>query len=418
MSTSELNYSNEPRECLQTARYFSSSQYYFFELKRAKNGSKYIIVDQRRRRDGEFSGVKLRIFENELSEFQRILTQLIKLAKQQDVAPVTTIAPAEYPPEAIYKDRYFTSSHHYFFELKQAKTANYYIVIEQTKKPGYDSLCKLRIFDDEFSGVKQIIDQLIASVINDNGLQTTASQQLTIPTAGVTPLLDTSVLIPNSINNANPLPIALSISPRLVPSQIFKSIWQRLRRTSSQQHIDLIAASVRHDNQQRQVSTLPSQLDLTPPFFEHLLTTHNWQQFEQYTTYLLKLLGILVVYPFFAERQAGKADGFFKTQTLVVLYDCTLRADHIESDKRDQINNYCSQLKQGAIELSPHIKEEFFHHQQQVWIITQHDTQYVKMVNTINVKAVSVATLQALYYQRLTGYMTVTEFEEKLRNLP
>lgn len=47
-----------------------------------------------------------------------------------------------------------------------------------------------------------------------------------------------------------------------------------------------------------------------PPFFSDLLKTNNWDDFEKYTFYLLKLLGIHEIYKW--EKQKGTADGFFK----------------------------------------------------------------------------------------------------------
>ena len=61
--------------------------------------------------------------------------------------------------------------------------------------------------------------------------------------------------------------------------------------------------------------------NLHPPFFQLLLSSGNWQQFEEYTHYLFKLLGIQSTYTYVQSEQAGRADGFFKYGNLAVLYE-------------------------------------------------------------------------------------------------
>ncbi len=65
------------RKTLFKDRYFSGTHNYFFELKVANNGSKYIVIDQRRKVGDRFEGVKMRIFEDEMLEFQRVLGKMI-----------------------------------------------------------------------------------------------------------------------------------------------------------------------------------------------------------------------------------------------------------------------------------------------------------------------------------------------------
>jgi len=133
--------------------------------------------------------------------------------------------------------------------------------------------------------------------------------------------------------------------------------------------------------------------------------------------YLLKLLGIQNVHHFLGERQAGRADGFLKTGNLAILYDCTLRAGLVEVDKQEQINNYCAQLQRGVIDLAENIKEEFYQHKKQVWIISKGSTRLIKIVNTITVKEVHVADITALYQERLLGNMSQQLLETRLENL-
>ncbi|MGL5132429.1 MAG: hypothetical protein ACRC78_07875, partial [Planktothrix sp.] len=133
--------------------------------------------------------------------------------------------------------------------------------------------------------------------------------------------------------------------------------------------------------------------------------------------YLLKLLGIETVYNFGGERQAGKADGFFKIGNLAVIYDCTLDFQNIENSKSEQINNYCNKLKQGSIELSGRTTEEFYNHHKQVWIITRGTTRQIKLVNSIEVKEVAINNIMYLYQERLTSNMNNQSLEIKLRNI-
>ena len=80
MTEQEQWYTHEERKLLLKERYFTSSHHYFFEVKEAKNGSKYIIISQRKKVGDEFVGVKIRIFEDELLEFERVLHKLIQFA--------------------------------------------------------------------------------------------------------------------------------------------------------------------------------------------------------------------------------------------------------------------------------------------------------------------------------------------------
>ena len=73
-------YSDEPRKLLKKERYFSASHHYFFEVKEAKNGSKYIIIDQRKKVGDQFIGSKIRVFEDEMLEFLRVFGDLVNFA--------------------------------------------------------------------------------------------------------------------------------------------------------------------------------------------------------------------------------------------------------------------------------------------------------------------------------------------------
>ena len=121
---------------------------------------------------------------------------------------------------------------------------------------------------------------------------------------------------------------------------------------------------IEHEEANAESEQLTSQVsDLQPPFFNDLLHTENWSDFEDYTYYLLRLLGIHAVYKIDRRRQRGKADGFFKFKGLAVIYDCTLEQEQREENKSQQIYNYCKQLETGMIELDGKATETFSGHE-------------------------------------------------------
>ncbi len=281
----------------------------------------------------------------------------------------------------LCKERYSTTSHHYFFELKEAKNGSKYIVIDQRKKIGNEFVgTKLRLFADEMLEFQRILNKLILMAVHDVGNSA--------PVMSVQPASSA----PTEFNEGHHIPVC----PRAGFFEKAKSRFQRLWGNSQTQN---------------------ARSDLHPGFFEKLNMTENWQEFEEYTYYLLKLAGIQTVYNFLGERQAGRADGFLKIGNLAVLYDCTLRSGQIELDKQEQIKNYCYQLQQGSIDLSDNIKEEFYHHHKQIWIITKGKSRPIKVINTIEIKEIGIADIICLYHERLTGNMNHQTIEMRLQNL-
>ena len=339
-----IPFSQEVRPTLDSERLSVGAHHYFFQLKSAHNDSKYLVISHRRQVEGEFVGQKLRVFEDEMLEFQRQLNKICALALSSPEPPQTQ---SEKTPITVTSNRYFTKTHHYFFELSVAMNNTLYITIDQRKKVGEKYVgSKINIFADampEFqTTLKKFVDQAL---------------DFTSP----------------PIMPASPPPL-----PTITPSTNI----------------------------------------LFPPFFQQLLSTDNWEQFERYTHYLLKLLGIQNAYAFLNQNQAGKADGFFTIGNLAVLYDCTLAASQIEERKRDQIVNYCNLLSGGRIEINPDVIEEFHqYHQRQVWIITRNKTQLLRSVNRIEVKEVAVQTLIALYENRLTTDIPPLTFTNRLAQL-
>jgi len=150
-----------------------------------------------------------------------------------------------------------------------------------------------------------------------------------------------------------------------------------------------------------------------PPFFYILKLTNDWRMFEEYTYYLLRLIGINEIYRY--RKQRGLADGFFVFKNLAVIYDTTLESNFM-SKKEQQIQNYCSQLERGRLEFKS-ISIDISHCRKEVWIITRGYTRKIKKVNSIAVKEVSIDSLINLYLNRLKESINEEELENKLKNI-
>jgi hypothetical protein len=157
--------------------------------------------------------------------------------------------------------------------------------------------------------------------------------------------------------------------------------------------------------------------ELQPPIFNKLLDTDVWEDFEDYTYYLIRLLGIHSAYKFYRKEQAGRADGFFKFKNLAVIYDCTLYENGYEERKKEQIANYCNQIESGFIEFPNNVIEKFPHHNKQVWLITRGQSRLIRRVNEVLVKEVCIKDLISLYLYRLENMIGEGELENKLRNI-
>lgn len=153
----------------------------------------------------------------------------------------------------------------------------------------------------------------------------------------------------------------------------------------------------------------PSVYD--PPFFNTLLTTNNWSEFENLTYYLLKILGIHEILKY--EEQRGEADGFFKFENLAVIYDTTLDMNFRKS-KFTQIRNFCSQLNKSEIIIDNKeipIERCF----KNVWIITRSDSpQLIKTVGNIKVKEIPINSLIKIHHKRMSDEF---DLEKELQNL-
>lgn len=150
-----------------------------------------------------------------------------------------------------------------------------------------------------------------------------------------------------------------------------------------------------------------------PPFFDTLNTTKEWNYFENETYTLLKLMGINTVFKFINQR--GEADGYFRFETLAVIYDTTLE-DDFETKKKQQIENFCAQLQTGKIAIDSHNTTQIFHEcHKQVWIITRGSSRIIRKYNDIVVKEISVKDLMKLYRDRLDPNFSQDMLEKALR---
>jgi hypothetical protein len=162
---------------------------------------------------------------------------------------------------------------------------------------------------------------------------------------------------------------------------------------------------------------LTDNSEFHPPLFRKLLLDSKWAEFEDYTYYLIRLLGIHSAYKFNRDEQSGRADGFFMLGTLAVIYDCTLEKNSYEKRKREQVNNYCNQLRKGVMEVADKTTEHFSDYHKQVWLITRSKSQLINTQAGIPVKEVSISDLIDIYTYRLKNPIGQDELENQLRNI-
>lgn len=137
------------------------------------------------------------------------------------------------------------------------------------------------------------------------------------------------------------------------------------------------------------------------------------------------MLGINRIYWYREKKnQAGKADGIFKIDNLVVIYDCTLK-DEWREKKKKQIENYAKQVAEEKYVIDEINEEiEIGNSNREVWIITRKHDKEIKPTKEekgkrIFIKEISINTLVNLYYERLFSEKPFTEEEmaEKLRKI-
>jgi len=170
---------------------------------------------------------------------------------------------------------------------------------------------------------------------------------------------------------------------------------------------------------------VPEEVGLYPPFFYNLIKTKDPSEFEDLVFQLLKLIGINNICKIDREDQAGRADGFFVSKNLAVIYDCTLKTNL--TDKEEQINNYC-RLLDDVLELSCKSSKSkgkpfnIRNKKKQVWIITRNKTQKIKEYpgdndKSILVKEISINDLIEIYIKRIKESLFEDDLERILENL-
>lgn len=131
--------------------------------------------------------------------------------------------------------------------------------------------------------------------------------------------------------------------------------------------------------------------------------------FEDAVHLVLRLLGIHSAYQFDRKKQAGKADGIFTIENLIVMYDCTLNNNFAEF-KKDQIENYINKLNQkeqltvDILKVDGSSTSKMFkieNKKRQVWIITRGKTREINDYDNIKVKEISVFDLIDLLATRI-----------------
>lgn len=155
--------------------------------------------------------------------------------------------------------------------------------------------------------------------------------------------------------------------------------------------------------------------NLQPNFFNEMANCDAFT-FELYCYYLLRLLGIHDIHKIPQDNNRGKADGFFRFQTLSVIYDATLESKFLEK-KETQIENYINQLKKEKIVFgttSYTVKDTH----RQVWIITRGaKTSLLKTDDHIKVKEIPFTQLISVYNKRFGEELGVTELCDALKDL-
>src|SRR4030042_2209183 len=151
------------------------------------------------------------------------------------------------------------------------------------------------------------------------------------------------------------------------------------------------------------VETAQEQINIyNPPFFKSFISG-TWEDFEDNTYRLLRLIGIHNIHPYDKKKQKGNPDGLFKLRNTIVLYDCTLESNYSES-KSTQIDNYCSQLRSNKLAFG--IQEyEIKECNKYVWIITRNNiTKIIKKYDDMEVKEIPIQKLIEIYSLRLKNH--------------
>jgi hypothetical protein len=157
-------------------------------------------------------------------------------------------------------------------------------------------------------------------------------------------------------------------------------------------------------------------LKLEPPFLSDMMVTKDWNHFEHYCLLLLKLLGIHEIQGYPNNDNKGKADGVFKFENLVVIYDSTLQS-HFNDTKQQQTENYVNQLKESKIRIEGQM-HTISNATKQVWIITRGaEVKPLYKEDGIEVKEIPYTRLIEVYRQRLQMDIDLHKLRDILKDL-
>lgn len=189
--------------------------------------------------------------------------------------------------------------------------------------------------------------------------------------------------------------------------------------------------------------------DLSNALYEELSNKINFinrgSELEDFTLFVLRLLGVSELYAIPRNDAAGKPDGMFKvynastnTPRLEVIYDCTLNPEW-EQKKEVQIKNYINQICGETMQIEyiyksddveKNIKEKVLlssNADKQIWIITKNNSRTIskEQINmkeneiSISLKEISISDLISLTRQKYLDptYTRMDELADKLKNL-
>lgn len=139
--------------------------------------------------------------------------------------------------------------------------------------------------------------------------------------------------------------------------------------------------------------------------------------FEDYTAFLLKLMGIPDVHPVPRTNAGGMFDGLFKLQGVEIMYDCTLKSQ-FEDFKKEQIDNYINKIKQSSITINARTVSLNASATKQIWVITNGSrSRILQCVDDIYVKEVCINDLLGILEKRMNHSYTSLELASRLREL-
>lgn len=184
---------------------------------------------------------------------------------------------------------------------------------------------------------------------------------------------------------------------------------------------------------------------LTEVFFTNLESSlekiYRGSDFEDFTFFILKSLGIPEIYAVPRNNSGGRADGIFKVSSvstnghrLEVIYDCTLKPTSVwEQEKMTQINNYEAQIIRSSTNINYNfgstysgkiIKQTISFNDnadKQIWIITKGETRLIedKQSPDILIKEISIYDLMKIMKERYldSAFVKSDEIADNLKNL-